>query len=65
MDSLSFYYHDHELEKLRKDIYEIDDYFSLPDEPEIERSFSGKDNSTINIFKLSRIAGTVIDKDKK
>lgn len=64
MDSLSFYYHDHELEKLRKDIYEIDDYFSLPDEPEIERSFSGKDNSTINIFKLSRIAGTVIDKDK-
>lgn len=63
MDSLGFYYHEHELQKLQNDIYEIDDFFSLPEEPEIERTFE-KDNKQINMYKIHRIAGTVIDKDK-
>lgn len=64
MDSLSFYYHDHELQKLRKDIYGISNYFDLPDEPEIEREFESKNGNKISVYKLSRIAGTIIDKDK-
>ena len=64
MDSLSFYYHEHELNILRNDIYEVSNYFDLPEEPEIENEFQTKDNKTISIFKLSRIAGTVIDKNK-
>lgn len=64
MDSLSFYYHEHELEKLKSDIYSISDYNKLPQEPEIERTFPTKDGTEINIYKIHRIAGTVIDKNK-
>ena len=64
MDSLSFYYHDHELSNLKKEVYDIVDYFSIPEEPEIDSVFKGKDDATITLFKLNRIAGTVIDKDK-
>ena len=63
MDSLGFYYHEHELQKLQNDIYEIDDFFLLPEEPEVERTFE-KDNKQINMYKIHRIVGTVIDKDK-
>ena len=64
MDSLSFYYHDHELQNLKNEVYNIDNYFELPEEPEIERTFPSKDGGEIVIYKIHRIAGTVIDKDK-
>lgn len=64
MDSLSFYYHEHELEKLKTDVYNINDYYSLSEEPEVERVFNTKDGNEIKLFKLHRIAGTVIDKNK-
>lgn len=64
MDSLGFYYHDHPLDKLPKDVYEIADFSMLDPEPEVERSFTTKDGSEIKMFKIYRIAGTVIDKDK-
>lgn len=64
MGSLSFYYHEHELCNLKNAVYDIEDYFSLPEEPEIDKSFKGKDDNIINLFKIHRIAGTVIDKDK-
>lgn len=64
MDSLNFYYHDHELEKLNSQIYRIEDFFKLNDEPEIDRTYSGKDGKEIILYKIQRIAGTVIDKDK-
>lgn len=64
MDSLSFYYHDHELAKLKTEAYGISDYFSLPAEPQVERKFTTKDGNEISLFKVTRIAGTVIDKDK-
>ena len=63
MDSLGFYYHDHELINLKKDIYDITNFFDLPEEPEIDRTFE-KDDKKINMYKIHRIAGTVIDKDK-
>ena len=61
MDSISFYYHDHELKKSAKD---YDDFFQLNEEPEIERSFITEAGQEIKIYKLSHIIGTVIDKDK-
>mgnify|MGYP003571287231 CR=1 FL=1 len=64
MDSLGFYYHEHPLNKLPNNIYTITDFFSLNPEPEVERCFTTKDGSEIKLFKISRIAGTVIDKDK-
>lgn len=64
MDSLSFYYHDHELANLKNSVYEIENYFSLPEEPEIERTFTTKEGNTIPVYKIHRIAGTVIDKNK-
>lgn len=63
MDSLGFYYHEHELKNLKNEVYGIVNFFDLPEEPEIERSFE-KDDKKINMYKISRIAGTVIDKDK-
>lgn len=64
MDSLSFYYHDHELANLKNSAYGIVDYFKLPEEPVIERKFTTKDGNEISLFRVNRIAGTVIDKDK-
>lgn len=63
MDSLGFYYHEHELKNLKNEAYDIVNFFDLSEEPEIERSFE-KDNKKINMYKIYRIAGTVIDKDK-
>lgn len=64
MDSLSFYYHEHELQTLREDIYEISSFFALPREPKIDYEFSTKDGKKITMYALSKIAGTVIDKNK-
>lgn len=64
MDSLSFYYHDHELATLKSQVYNVVNFFDLPEEAEIENSFTSKDGSTITMYKISRIAGTVIDKNK-
>lgn len=64
MDSLGFYYHEHELANLDNETYDIVSYFDLNEEPEVERTFLTKDQSQITMFKISRIAGTVIDKDK-
>jgi DNA polymerase-3 subunit alpha len=43
---------------------DFDDFFSLPEEPIIENSFTTKTGQTIMIYRLSTIIGTVIDKDK-
>lgn len=64
MDSLSFYYHDHELSKLKTTAYEISDYTKLNLEPKIKNEYRSKDDKVITIYELNRIAGTVIDKDK-
>ena len=64
MDSLSFYYHDHELAKLKNNAYDIADYTWL-DNNEIDRTFPDEKNGgEIILYKIYRIAGTVIDKDK-
>lgn len=63
MDSISFYYHDHELANIDENAYDICDFTELPENPEIDKiiTIRGKD---IPLFKLHRIAGTVLDKNK-
>lgn len=63
MDSVSFYYHEHELAHINKEKYGIDDFADLPYNAEVDYWFTikGKD---IPIFKLTKIVGTVISKQK-
>ncbi len=63
MESMNFYYHEHELANVDKDKYCIEDFNNLPEEPIVvgESIYKGR---TYPKFKLSRITGTVLDRDK-
>lgn len=63
MDSVSCYFHSHELKNINFDRYEIVDYFDLPENPEIDRIIPIK-GKEVPLFKIRRIAGTVLDRDK-
>ena len=63
MEVMCFYYHEHELAHLDQLKYGFVDFNELPEEPIVEKSFY-KGNKLINIFKLSKICGTCIAKDK-
>lgn len=62
MESLGFYYHEHELVHAQKTIYGIRDYSELPREPETEYYFK-RGGAEIPIYKTCRIMGTAIAKD--
>jgi len=64
IESMSFYYHEHELEKVDPIAYNIVDFNSLPTEPVIERTIPTKDGKFIQLFELNCICGTVLDKNK-
>lgn len=64
MDSLGTYCHGHELDELNKRAYGINKFSDLTVEPKIEKEFQTKDGGTIRMYEISRICGTVIDKDK-
>lgn len=65
MDSISYYNHEHELNNLNYYNYNISNFFNLPEEPVVERSFPAKDSGNkIAMFRIERIAGTVLDKNK-
>ena len=63
MDSLSFYYHEHELAHINMDKYDIHDFEEMSTEPVVAeyRTFRNKE---IPRFALTRICGTVLDRDK-
>ena len=63
MEVLCFYYHKHELNQIDSKKYGFVDFFSLPQEPEVDRSFT-KAGKTIHIYKLNKICGTCIAKNK-
>ena len=63
MESVSFYSHEHELAKTMR-LYNYDDFFKLPEEPEVDYTFINKEGQEIKVLKLHRIIGTVIDKNK-
>ena len=63
MDSVSFYSHEHELEKLDLWRYELSDFEDLSETPVIDRVIPIK-GKQVPILKLFRICGTVLDRDK-
>lgn len=63
MASVSYYSHEHELEKLDNELYGFSDFYSLPTEPQIDRIISIK-GKQVPLYKIIRVAGTVLDRDK-
>lgn len=63
MDSVSYYSHPHELAKVDHRAYGFADFSKLADEPEIESvvKIKGKE---VPLYRIHRIAGTVLDRDK-
>ncbi len=64
MDSISCYIHDHELKNLRNGFYGLSNFSQLPNDPIVDYTFPSKDGRRIPMFKICRIAGTVLDRDK-
>lgn len=62
MEVMCFYYHEHELSNLNEK-YGYSDFFELPEEPEVEKTIYKK-GIPINLYKLHRIYGTCIAKNK-
>ena len=63
MEALCFYYHDHELKNANRAKYGFVNFFDLPENPVVESTFM-RGGKEINIFKLSKICGTCIAKNK-
>ena len=65
MDSISCYIHNHELVNLKNNFYGLVEYSKLPNKPEVSYEFTSKQTGQkIPLYKIYRIAGTVLDKDK-
>lgn len=65
MDSISCYIHEHELKNVRYSIYGFASYPNLSQEPAVNYEFTSKQTGQkIPLFKIYRIIGTVLDKDK-
>ena len=62
MESLCFYYHEHELKNINNHKYGIVNFFNLNYEPEVDYFFK-RGGRNIPIFKLYKIAGTIISKN--
>ena len=60
MEVMCFYDHEHELKHVNRTRYGITNYFQLPEEPIVESLWRGR----IPIYRLSRICGTVVAKNK-
>lgn len=63
MDSLSFYYHEHELANVNMDKYQLSNFFTLPEDPVVTSQYKQK-GITRYKYQLTSICGTVLDKDK-
>jgi DNA polymerase-3 subunit alpha len=63
MEVLCFYYHDHELAIIDQNRYGFADFNKLSEDPVVDRSFV-KGGKEIKIFKLDKICGTCIAKNK-
>jgi len=62
MEALCFYYHDHELQNIDTAKYGVIDFSNLSTNPVIDRTFK-RNGKEIPLYKLTRIAGTVISKN--
>ena len=62
MESLCFYYHDHELIDVDVDKYGISNFFNMPETPIVDYFFK-RNGKEIPIYKTYKIIGTVISKN--
>jgi DNA polymerase-3 subunit alpha len=62
MESLCFYYHDHELIDVDTQKYGISDFFAMPEVPLVDYFFK-RNGKEIPIYKTYKIIGTVISKN--
>ena len=63
MDSVSCYFHEHELKNVNYSYYGFSNYFELPENPEVDTVLNIR-GKKIPLFKIHRICGTVLDRDK-
>ena len=63
MDAISCYFHEHELAATKIARYNIKNFSKLPEQPEVAFMYEKK-GQNIPIFEITRICGTVLDKDK-
>ena len=63
MDSVSFYSHEHELHNVNERRQGFSDFYKLNENPEVDRVVDIK-GKKVPLFKIHRIMGTVLDKDK-
>lgn len=63
MEVLCFYYHEHELAHLPIAKYGISDFSKMPTTPIVDKTFK-RNGREIPLFKLTRICGTCIAKNK-
>lgn len=63
MDAVSCYFHEHELAHVNEYDYDFADFYELPEEPVVDRVITIK-GKQVPIFKIERIMGTVLDRDK-
>lgn len=63
MDSVVFYYHEHELSHVDREKYDIANYFDLPEEPE-PIGYNEWRGIKYPKYEIVRICGTVLDRDK-
>ena len=69
METLAFYYSDHELAHIDTKYYKVDNFYNLPEEPEVIDYWERKDKKTGEVvsipkFKISQVCGTVLDRNK-
>ena len=62
MSALCFYYHDHELKYIDNKKYGIKNFFEQPENPVVDYYYN-RNGKQIPIYKIYRIAGTVIGKN--
>lgn len=64
MESMCFYYNEHELSNINTNLYNIKDFNKLSTSPKVS-TWLKRGNKQIPIFELSKICGTCIDKNKR
>ncbi len=64
MESINFYYHEHEMANVDFNAYDIRNFSDEPEVPIIEKIITFKNGTKVPMYELWRIAGTVIDKNK-
>lgn len=62
MSALCFYSHPHELADVDFNRYGIENFFSMPQQPEVDHYYK-RNGRRLPVYKIKRIAGTVIGKN--